>query len=61
VTRLCANCERKFCDGIECFLADPEPADEPTISTQTLDDLIAKYGSQLTEMHGDPLLRKDAA
>jgi hypothetical protein len=50
MTRVCQSCGLKSCDGIECYLTDPSdyPEDEPTTSTLTIADLLAKYGSQLT-------------
>jgi hypothetical protein len=63
MTRVCQSCGLKSCDGIECYLADPSDytEDEPTTSTLTIADLLAKYGSQLTETHGDPFLKTRAA
>jgi hypothetical protein len=58
----CSGCGLWHCDG-QCFLeceAD-YPEDEPTTSTLTIADLLAKYGSQLTEVRGDPFLKSRAA
>jgi hypothetical protein len=58
----CSGCGKLTCEG-QCFLeceAD-YTEDEPTTSTLTIADLLAKYGSQLTEVHGDPFLKRDAA
>ena len=50
--RPCTGCGLWRCEG-ECYLE----SEEPTISTQALADLIAKYGSQLTET--EPKKRPD--
>ena len=50
MTRLCANCERKFCEG-DCYTTEPEHDDEPTISKLTLDECRNLFG---TVVQGDP-------
>ena len=60
--RPCSGCGQYGCDGVECYLADPIPADEETISTLTLADLRELYGNPFgTEVHGDPLLKRRKA
>lgn len=47
MTRLCANCERKFCNGIDCYTTEPEHDDEETISKLTLDECRKLYSNPL--------------
>jgi hypothetical protein len=54
---LCPNCERKWCDHVQCYLAEPEHEPEEHDTGITIDELRKKYGSLgLTEVRGDPLL-----
>jgi hypothetical protein len=57
MTRICQSCLDPQCNHIQCYFETPEPTDEETTSTATFADLLRLHGSQLTEVHGDPLLR----
>lgn len=52
----CSGCNKWHCDG-RCFDECPSDytEDEPTTSTLTIADLLAKYGSQLTDVRVKPL------
>ena len=51
--RECSGCGRYSCDGIACFLVEPELADEETISTMTLDDCRRLYGDLEQQIQRD--------
>jgi hypothetical protein len=61
VSRACASCGLHFCDGIECYLADPadypEPIEEVAEQVAAERDARAKafWEQRFTDCGADPL------